>query len=290
MQVVLLFAVAIILGTCCSVTYKASVQRAKTAYDIPFILVAESFVLTVVFGVLSAINRVSFKFGNIIPGIVSGVSTFVAMVCLFKSMGSGSFGVTIVLANLNFIIPIILSAVFLSESASAWQTAGIITMIAVIISVNVGARKDGDGRSPKIFILWAIGSFLFNGLLNFGVKLHDHYLRESPLAFNFVTFACCFLCSAVLFIVRRIKSGERVNISKEIIPCAAIFTALCGANFFIQSILPEYVNAAVQFTVGLGGAMLAGMLISHIFYKERFTWRSAVTLLGSAVAIILQVV
>ncbi len=294
MTPIILFIISIALGVGCSVGYKLGAQREEKAMDIPFLLLFEPFILAMCFLVASLSTELLTDIKVVLPAMLSGVSTFAAMFCLFKSMGKGSFGVTTVLANMSFVIPIVLSLTFLNETASIFQLCGMLVIILAITIVNINTGTENKGninKTKKWDILWAVAACVFNGLINFGLKLNQFYLPGTgQISFNFFLFLFCGCCALIYAIFVKIKTRTPVlPVKKQLLPLG-VLVVCCGVNFYIQSLLPQYVNATVQFTVCIGGALLAGILLSHLYYKERFTWRSAVTVVGSVAAILLQII
>lgn len=309
---VFLFVLSVAMGTASGVGYKRGASVAERRFDLPLLLVGEPACLTLFFFVASCFEGLRADAGLVLPALLSGLSTFGAMFCLFRSMKEGSFAVTVVLANMSFVIPIFLSWCVLGEDVSLWQLAGIVLMIAVIALVNAGHRpkrksaaEDGTNAvevaretvdegaaapSSRRWILWALGACLGNGLLNFGIKLQQYYLPgEGQCCFNCFNFLFCTLAALAYLILVRARSGPADGLSRKLWQPLLILAVSCGVNFYVQTLLPGYVNAAVQFTVCIGGSTILGMLIGWLYYREPFRWQSAVTLAASCAAIVLQI-
>lgn len=295
-----LISVSVVLGTVVGMAYKSGARKIACASEIPVLIAIPTGLLSVCFAVITCFKGFRLDAALLLPALLSGVSQFGAMYSLFRSMKEGFFAITIVFSGMSFCIPIFLSGLFLGEKVTAWQLSGIILMLAAIIVVNFVKRKENREikaampRSKK-WIIWAMGVWLFNGLLNFGIKLQQHAMPgEGMECFNFFNFLFCTVLALLFICINGFRKSHRaeyssVNIKSIILPCLVLAFG-CGLNFYIQAVLPGLVNASVQFTVCNGGSLILGVLLGVFYYREPFDWRSIVTLLCSGAAIALQVI
>ena len=74
------------------------------------------------------------------------------------------------------------------------------------------------------------------------------------------------------------------------VPLAGAGLGLCVAfNYYPMSYLAPYVNSALLFGVSTAGAILMSLLAGWIFFREKITARSIVSMISCIAAIILQV-
>lgn len=297
----ILFPLSVVLGTTLGMAYKSGAQKISHPSEIPILIAIPSGILAVCFAAITCFTGFCLDTALLLPALLSGVSTFGAMYSLFRSMKDGYFALTIVFSGMSFCIPIFLSWLLIDEKVSPWQLSGIMLMLAAIIVVNfVGKKEDKTKETEsappsKKWIVWTVGVCLFNGLANFGVKLQQHaMLGESLECFNFFNFLFCNVSALIFVMIYGCRKNNRViydfaEIKRIILPCLII--ALClGLNFYIQALLPQYVDASVQFTVCNGGSLVFGVLLGIFYYREPFDWRSVITLVCSSTAIVLQVI
>ena len=117
---------------------------------------------------------------DFIIGIVAGICNALAITFLLKAMDCGEVTVAVVIINLNFCIPIILSLIFLEEVVSLLQLIGIAILVLMIILVNFLGQpkeKNNNKKTSKILI-FAFIACITNGLVNFMVKV-QHYFTGS---------------------------------------------------------------------------------------------------------------
>lgn len=293
----LLFPLSVILGSVLGVGYKLGSQKINGANEIPVLVAIPSAILALSYCIIGCFTGFTIKATLILPALLAGVSSAICMYCLFRSMKDGNFAITIVLSNMSFCIPIILSYVFLKENVSLWQLGGILLMLAAIIVVNFIGKDKGETDEPKSkkWLIFAIGTCLFNGLINFACKIQQFYMPgQAQICFSFFDFLFCNVTACLMILIGSFKKNTRViygakEVKGILLPCILIAVCL-GVNTLIQLVLPSYVNASVQFTVCNGAALAFGVVWGTFYYKEKFTWKSAVTLLCCVVAIILQVI
>lgn len=294
-----LFPLSVILGTLLGVGYKLGSQKIQSANEIPVLIAITSAIIAICYCIINCFTGFILELTLILPALLAGVSSALCMYCLFRSMKDGNFAITIVLSNMSFCIPIMLSYVFLKESVSLWQLGGILLMLAAIIVVNFigkdNTENEDEKPKSKKWLIFAIGTCLLNGLVNFSCKLQQFYMpSEGQLCFNFFDFVFCNITACIMILIGSLKKDTRVvygrqDVKRVLFPCVLIAVCL-GVNTLVQLLLPSYVNASVQFTVGNGAALGFGVLLGVFYYKEKFTWKSAVTLVCCIVAIILQVI
>lgn len=133
--------------------YKYFVTR-KTSQSQTFLFLGLfSLPLACLFGVISAVQGAAFSASTVITGVLGGVCSFSASFALLKSMDIGSYTVSIIIINLNFVVPIALSWIFLKEAANAFQIAGILLLCAIIVFVNlkrpVGKKVDSPAEKAE---------------------------------------------------------------------------------------------------------------------------------------------
>ncbi len=224
--------------------------------------------------------------------LLGGVCLFAAAFLLIRSMQSSQFSFSVILVNLNFLIPVILSAIFLSERPGILQWIGTFIPVIVIILLYF---KPGE----KIgFILMPVLACLSNGLLNYCIKINANAGGDTSVFFA-VLYLTGAVCGAVAFLIfklierRKEKTQEPVEEPARKWPLSAILSipgmAVCnGLTYWAEALLGSRVNASAQFTIVTSASILISLIIGALFQKEKWTWKTTVALLLCLIAIAFQ--
>lgn len=304
----LLFAVSIFSSAYVTVFYKNYTQMNTGKKDLSVMLFASVAPLTLIYAVLAYINGFDFSLPVIITGIVSGICNLTAIIYLLKSMTSGSFTISIIIINLNFCVPILLSRAFLGEQVSLFQLIGIVLLIGVIIITNLqgdGTKNAQEGKKQsKKYLIYAVLACVANGLINFMIKLQQYYTPEQGQdTFYLVMYASCTLICGIAYIIFDLiekkrnlnlkgatvdEKGKLKKIALTIFGIGFGVGACNAVSLYPQSLLPKYVSAPIQFTVTAAGAVLLSLIIGFIKYKEKPTVKNVVSSICCMLTIFLQ--
>ena len=268
-----------------------------------------SFLLTVVFGVICLQdNGFRLDLTTVLTGLLAAVSTVVAIYLFVNAYNcGGAYSIVVLIVNIGFWLPILLSRIFLGEEVSAFQFCGILLMVFIVILINIRKKKapqdttsgiDGSNTGDKDeggkANLWLVIAFLasvFNALISFSGKLIAFYYPDgNHSGFYFLTYLFAFVISLSLWVITSLRKKRPMRITKPIF-LHALAAAVCfGVSFFIIALLPKYVDGSTQFTVTLSLSIIVSLIIGVVFYKEKITARSVVSFLCCICAIVLQVI
>lgn len=303
----LLFSVIIVASAIVPVFYKSFVALSPHKSDLMFMLLAATAPPALVYAVICGFAGFEFTLTTTITALAGAALNIVTIGIFLKTMSSGSFTIAVIVINLNFVIPILLSVLFLQESASVWQLIGMCAMIAVIVAVNirsktdnpVGAESETNIASDKpnqknlVFLGFAVLACVCNGVLNFVIKLQQYYTPGSgENTFYFVMYgSACMVCAAGYLATRlAAKDASIVRHEKKAFPLGLCVGACTVASQYPQSFLARYVSAAVEFTVIAAMAVLLSITIGFICYKEKPTVRNISSAVCCLLAIFLQLI
>jgi len=246
--------------------------------------------LTVFFAILSALSAQSFSSSLLLSAVPAGVCIFVAAYTLLLSMKVNAISVSVIIVNLNFIIPVVLSALILKEHTGAIQIIGMLFSITVIVLMNMGGNDNGTAK--KTGILLPVLAFLSNGLFNFFIKVNESQ-GDSAFLFFAISYGTAALLSLALGLAlgdKKQKAGFPLSknyLRKAILPMLLI--GVCnGACFYTARLLAERMNAAAQFTLVTCMSILLSLSVGFIFQGDKFTKKSAVSIFFCIVAVICQ--
>jgi Predicted membrane protein len=252
------------------------------------------FLVSIVFLIVSAItNDFTFSVNLILTAILSGISMSAAIILLTESLRKGSYTITIIIVNLNFYVPIILSLIFLNETATILQLAGILIVTIVIIIINV--KNDSPVKKDNTkSIIYACIACISNGLVNFGIKLQQYWSpgHGQNMYYFILYFSAAVICFAVAFAMKRYHIGSIDKaIIKKTIPYALCLGLCIAVCFYPQSILSgiESINAATQFSVTITGSLILSLILGWIKYKEKITCKNMISLILCLTAVVFQI-
>ena len=203
--------------------------------------------LLVVFGVCAVVSGLYISSTMLLSALMAGVAYALCAFSLLESMKANSFSLTIIITNLSFIFPVVFSMIFLKESAGVLQLIGMLLAVAVIVLMNIDKRA---GKSTLGAILLAVCSSLGNGVIDFAIKIQQHYEpdKSSYTIFFFSSLFGTVFCLLMYLFFR--SGGQRAEFSREhrrellfYAPAVAVCNGIC---FFAIGKLAGLMNAAAQ--------------------------------------------
>ena len=270
--------------------YKAIAARAKTAAaaaTLPFVWLS---LIALFFTVLAFCANETYALTALPIAALSGICMFAAVFLLIESMKVASLSLSVVIVNLNFIIPVVLSALFLEESVGIIQLAGVMLSVAVIIITNLsGGTKKTHGLRALVLPLIAC---LSNGLVNFCIKLNEHLGLDSLPFFSMMYGAAALSALVFGFALSRKASGSFRPLKgislKPIVPMMLILGLCNGVCFYVAGLLASRMNAAAQFTIVTCASILLSVVIGALFQGDRLDKKSVISMLACAAAVVCQ--
>lgn len=193
-MVIFLFALAVISSWLSVPIYKQLSVRSTSKSETALMPVLWFAPLTAVFGVAAFIGD-GFHSAEIFPAALSGFGSATAVYMLIESLKHKSYTLAVILINLNFYIPIVLSWIFLGDKATPLQLFGILILTAAIIIINTGKKTETEGKPEKWALAKPLAACIANGLVNFGIKLHQYILPDRD---SFGFFSLCYLFGIAL--------------------------------------------------------------------------------------------
>lgn len=299
LKLILLFTVSVIASGSTSYFYKRlTCDSPHRSYSV-LASVVWMFPVSLMFLVASALSggfAPTYKLTTV--ALLSGCATAVATYMLLESLRKGSYTTAIIIINMNFYIPILLSRLFLGETATLLQLTGILLVTVVIVVINIKANTGDRPKDNISGIISACLACLANGMVNYGIKLQQFYTPgEGQNTFFSMTYFFSAVISLTLFFILREKSANQSEPVIQFSKLRKLFVPALGLGvcmtlcYYPQSILsgmPE-INAATQFTVTITGSLILSLAIGWIRYKEKVTYAGILSLLLCFLAIVFQV-
>ena len=244
-------------------------------------------ILSAVFVAVSVITRSDWGALLPIPAILAGICIFLVAFILIESMKKVALSISLIIINLNFVIPVILSAAFLGEHSSWIQVGGILLSIAVIVFTNLSPSQ--SKKTMRGAILLPLVASRANGLVNFCIKINGK-VGGSEFPFFAVLYASAAL-SALLFwafLHFRAPKARRASVLqpvKTVFPFAFLMAICNGVCFYMTNLLASRMNAAAQFTVVTAASILLSLTVAFLFQGDRFTKKSLIAAIACIVAV-----
>jgi drug/metabolite transporter (DMT)-like permease len=208
---------------------------------------------------------------TLIAAPIGGLSFAIAGVLSIKVMSTGPFVWTVLTMNLSNFLPVLFALIFLGESISAPQTAGVLLILSILFFMNIGLKGDDRPFTPKWMAL-AIISMLANGAILCTQKAQSHFSGGGEtLSFLSMMFLCGSLFAFIYYMLIKTR-GEKIPF-RAIMPPAFGLVGGIGIGNVISMSLMRRVSAAIQFPIIVGGGVVLSAILSVVLYKERSGWR-----------------
>ncbi len=225
------------------------------------------------------------------PAMGGGFGLALAASILIESMKRNSMAISVILVNLNFVIPVLLSTIFLQEQSGWLQMAGMVLCIVVIVLINFKKEKGQGGT--KASLLLPCAACLANGAVNFCIKLHQNQMGDASLnAYYALMYLFSGLFCLLFWVVLRSRSQQILPGSKAAWASVlkdAIMLGLCnGICFYMTGLLAGRMNAAAQFTILTASSIALSLFVGAVFQKARITLKTALSFLFCLLAIFLE--
>ncbi|MBI3985644.1 MAG: hypothetical protein HY343_01880 [Lentisphaerae bacterium] len=219
-------------------------------------------------------------------GIVMGVLFLAAVASMLRANRVWNPSMVWSAANMAFVMPILLSALTLGE-ALRWTDAVIAVGLLVMLmglADSKGAAASNPTASPfppkRGFILAAV--FVTNGLLMYGLKLFGVLLPGAkPSCLVAIMYGSGAVAALGLLAVRGPFRFSRAETGWGLATGGATSAA-------VLALLPAMqLPAAVAFPTIQGTALVGGVLLCALFFRERLTARKLGALLCGLAAMVL---
>ena len=289
MMTIIFLAFAVISSGLSGFFYKRVSEHTKNRAETALVSIFWFVPLAIVFGATALLTGgLNCSPDVLLTALMAGVASSGCAFFLQQSMKQNSYSFSIIIVNLSFVFPILLSVLFLSEPTGWLQFAGILIAITVVVLFGKGGSK--GHKTPIAAILMALAASFGNGLIDFAIKIQQYAMPgEGESSFFFFTYLFAAVFSLGLWGIFALK-GEKVSFKADLslmVPSLGI-AACNGVCFFSISLLTSHMNAAAQFTIITSLSIVLSLAIGSIRLKEHLKPREAVSLVFCAAAIVCQ--
>lgn len=241
----------------------------------------------------------------LVYALLYSASGMICSVATISAMGCGQVGAvgTYCLAG-GMIVPFLYGILALGEEAGLFKWLGMLVLCASLIPSVMGSGKSGEKSSVR-FVVYSVIVFLTNGLVSVFSKMH----QISPAAMSedgFMLLGAGIRLAAGLAIILALASVKRVrgeqkayrnafwNIAR--VPMTGklfIFLIVVAGAFSVCNTLGNLfslrcmvtMDASIQFPILSAVVIVLTALFGRIFFGEKITKGSAVSLIMSVAGI-----
>ena len=282
--------------------YKVLSNKSKNAAVSTALPTLWFLLLSFVFLGAALITKEPFQRECVIWAMLGGVCLAVPVSILIESMKTNALSIAIIIVNLNFIITIFLSIVWIpDEQASVLPLFGMVLSALVIVIINRNGNKEKTKHKKAASVWPLVIASVSNGLLNFFMKMNTAKTtnvtngEETSCVFWYFVIlyfsgaVTCFVASTFMNIAQGHKGFplDAKTVKSVLVPIL-LFGVCEGVCFYSSLLLTGRLNATAQFTIITCGAILFSLIVGIIFQGEKFTKKTSISMVFCLIAILCQ--
>lgn len=235
--------------------------------------------------VLSATVLSGFRFTcapmTTVLGMLNGLVLIGYNYSMVGASGKGAYSIQMVfMLSGGILIPAVINCLSFGNrhSAAYWMM-----LAAIIVSIFLVSYKKGEQSiKQKLFWLFCIGTFIFNGLYGALLNIQQEVTRSGDKEMMLIiTYSVSLLISAGLLLVSRrknfLKDFRQTPKSGLFLIISALSTAI-ATNLIVHAI--SLIDVSVLYTFDNAGVLLISTFSSCILFKEKL---STLNIIGCAI-------
>ncbi|MBQ3133870.1 MAG: EamA family transporter [Clostridia bacterium] len=229
-----------------------------------------------------------FDWVTVVLALVAGLSTAGNKLWGAMAIKEGSIVVNSIFSTASLILPCLAGVLFFDEPMSVWQWLGTLVFLAAAYLMTVSG---GKGNTAKPFtwkvLLYLVLSFFTNGLVMVSQKTLTYVNPDA----NITLFTMLMFAIPVLLFSLMIAFGKREAEPEKLAPGIYLPAVFISVAFFVVNYCvtaaTKHIPTALLFVVSNGGSILAALLVSLIFFKDRYNWRLVVGLILGVISLLM---
>jgi len=288
---------AIFFGSMFTVIYKICQQKGADSLQVTML----NYVVAFIAGIVPIVFKLVFTDGvslsdYSLPGnsllfcLLQGILFFIVFYVLELSVRHSGVALSTLASKASLVLPVILSWLFLGQSAPKWLSVGLILAALVLLVIPIGgAPSKSEGRKGALGITLLLLVFIIYGTSDFMLKLSQHSVEGLPSTHLDMMMCGIFLIASLTALIAAIagKSFKKSRLSrKTVIGGLALGIANVGCTFSVLHGLAS-ISTAVFFPIYNVGAVILATTVGIIAFKERMSWIQALGMLLALGAIVL---
>ncbi len=266
-------------------------RKLRTKSDVYLVTMVSTFVTTVMMLFLWVTDPQGSVF-TLQVGLGFGIAAVSSTLFSNLAITEGPISLTRILLNLSTLITALSGWIFWDESFSVLMAVGLLLLVVSFVLCVGKDRESGKKGSGKwlLYLCLSIFSSAGIGLLQ---KVHQMSAHADELYYLlFISFVIASAFSAVMYLLSRGKKEERAALPGIPISFFAAACLICGIgnglNFVLNTYLCGVMRSAVFFPIVNGIPLLAILVLSFLFFREKLEKRQLVGfIVGSAAMVCL---
>ena len=220
-------------------------------------------------------------------GVMYGIFTVLAQWLYTVALGKMPVSVCAMVYSFGFIIPTVFGTVMWNESIGFFKILSVLLCVVTIILSSLG--NGGDNKKTEIgAVLPLIISMIASGGLGVVQKLQQKSAYPSETgAFLVSAFLLAGIISAVAALIAKNENYTAQKHEKEfyfsVITVGAAMAAANTANTLLAGRLPS----VIAFPITNVGVILASLLVSVLFLKEKITGKQIAAMVTGIAAVVM---
>ena len=246
---------------------KVAMQRGADVFRFGVAINVANLVFYPAYGLF--LGTLSYDATSLFIGIGGGFSIAVGFALFLAALRHGPLAVAFTVFNLSIAVPVVMSIFVLGRKTNPVQLAGFLAALGAIVLLGIGKRRAAETPAPgagRKFSLYMGLCFFFNGFFLFTFNLFKTYGRQDAAnSFLWMVAVSGILFFAPVYLARR---GKKKFAKSDILfpPFASFFA--CTGHTLIQLSM-RHISDVVLFPIANGTALVAIVLVSIFFLKER---------------------
>ena len=257
-----------------------------------------SFVLSLIFSANKLPEIFSISLFSVLLSLLFAFFIFITQVMQIQAMKIGSATLTTLIYSCGFLLPIIYSAIFFSESISIFQIIGVLILLVAIVLIVFEKKQ---GKSSLKWFTFALLSMLGSGSIAIIQKTHQlsDFAHELPLFLVFA-FLFCSLFSLLGHLITTKKNTEQTTTNSQCEKSKTTFKTWLKNNYsalllgavvaglnFLNLLLSGKIPSVIHFPTSNVGSLIITNILSTIIFKEKLKTRQKIGCLVGVVAILI---
>ena len=219
----------------------------------------------------------------VLLAVAGGVGGALAYFCFLSALRIGNYALTISVYTMTFLIPVIFSILFWKRPVNAVLAAGIAAIVAGIALITT-AGSGPEEKKTGLWLKWLLylgAAFFLTGVPQLSQAAAARLQQINLWFYLFVCFLSGAIAFGLYFFFKKIRLGPSVYYFGAL----AAGGSVAGNYFTLKSLarLPE----TIVFPVSLAAPVIAAVLLSLLFFKEKIKTLGYLGIIVGLVGIIL---
>ena len=209
-------------------------------------------------------HNLVFDYKIVIIGLVCGLSSSCAVYAFILLIETSKFGVSTIIVNLSFIIPVLVSVFVFKEKPTFTVYISFVLIVLTFYLLAETGKEKGEKEKIKIWLMLAIIAMVAAGVTDTGPKLIEK-LGLSDITMSYLSYSYFFALLPMLGICIKRKSypGKK----EWLVGLGLGSFGLMSLAFLVLTL--KYIPATTAYPLVLVSANIIIVLLSFFIWKEK---------------------